>query len=177
MHCTAYDIASRSRTTRPSVWSPRPACHRPYPGRSEGACSLVPLPRQRPSRCNRQVGSCNGGFGTGSAFTHVMACTLVESPSDPFHRKLRPPRCLRRRFHCYRVERTSSRAGVAPPEVQRLSGRTITPTISVESQYTALPIPRVYDFPPPGLQIGQRANRWMSRFHIGQRCFSDSCRY
>src|SRR5271167_216075 len=50
-----------------------------------------------------------------------MACTLTESPSDPFHRKLRQLRCLRRRFDCYRVERTSSRAGVAPAEVQRLS--------------------------------------------------------
>src|SRR5215471_7007111 len=28
---------------------------------------------------------------------------------NPFHRKLRQPRCLRRRFDCYRVERTSSR--------------------------------------------------------------------
>jgi hypothetical protein len=59
-------------------------------------------------------------FGACSAFTHVMACTLAESPSDPLHRKLRPLRCLRCRFDCYRVERTSSRAGVAPAEVQRL---------------------------------------------------------
>src|ERR1039457_3278965 len=49
-----------------------------------------------------------------------MACTLAESPSDPFHRKLRQLCCLRCRFDCYRVERTSSRAGVAPAEVQRL---------------------------------------------------------
>ena len=33
-----------------------------------------------------------------------------------------------RRLDCYRVERTSSRAGVAPAEVQRLSRRTVTPT-------------------------------------------------
>src|SRR6476660_650091 len=49
-----------------------------------------------------------------------MACTLAESPGDPFHRKLRQLRCLHRRFDCYRVERTSSRAGVSPAEVQRL---------------------------------------------------------
>jgi AraC-like DNA-binding protein len=49
-----------------------------------------------------------------------MACTLAESPCDPFHRKLRQLRCLRCRFDCYRVERTSSRAGVSPAEVQRL---------------------------------------------------------
>src|SRR6266536_2852239 len=47
-----------------------------------------------------------------------MACTLAESPCDPFHRKLRQLRCLRCRFDCYRVERTSSRAGVTPAEVQ-----------------------------------------------------------
>src|SRR5262249_47356014 len=39
---------------------------------------------------------------------------------DPFHRKLRPLRCLHCRFDYYRVERTSSRAGLAPAEVQRL---------------------------------------------------------
>jgi hypothetical protein len=48
--------------------------------------------------------------------------------SDPLHRKLRQLRCLRRRFDCYRVERTSSRAGVALAEVQRLSRRTFSPT-------------------------------------------------
>src|SRR5262249_14152949 len=47
-----------------------------------------------------------------------MACTLAESPRDPFHRKLRPLRYLCSRFGCYRVERTSSRTGVAPAEVQ-----------------------------------------------------------
>ena len=46
-------------------------------------------------------------FGACSAFTHVMASALAESPSDPLHRKLRQLRCLRRRFDCYRVERTS----------------------------------------------------------------------
>jgi AraC-like DNA-binding protein len=46
--------------------------------------------------------------------------TRHQSPSDPRHRKLRQLCCLRRRFDCYRVERTSSRAGVAPAEVQRL---------------------------------------------------------
>src|ERR1039458_4230458 len=88
--------------------------------RFDRACSLVHLRRQRPSLCNSQVGSCNYFFGACSAFTRVMACTLTESPSDPLYRKLRQLRCLRCRFDCYRVERTSSRAGVAPAEVQRL---------------------------------------------------------
>src|ERR1035437_6172416 len=83
---------------------------------------LSPLPAAFP------LGSCNCFFGACSAFTHVTACTLAESPSDPLHRKLRQLRCLRCRLDCYRVERTSSRAGVAPAEVQRLSRRTISPT-------------------------------------------------
>src|SRR5579864_8392211 len=49
-----------------------------------------------------------------------MAGTLAESPGDPFHRKLRQLCCFRRRFDCYRMERTSFRAGVSPAEVQRL---------------------------------------------------------
>ena len=110
------------------VWSPMRTCHRHYPGRFDGACSLVYLHRLRPSLCNSQVGSCNCFFGACSAFTHVMACALAESPSDPLHRKLRRLRCLRRRFDCYRVERTSSRAGIAPAVVQRLSRRTVSPT-------------------------------------------------
>jgi hypothetical protein len=97
------------------AWSPMPTCHRHYPGRFDGACSLVALHRQRPSLCNSQVGPCNCFFGACSAFTHVMACTLAESPSDPLHRKLRQLRCLRRRFDCYRVERTSSRAELSQP--------------------------------------------------------------
>src|SRR6202142_4017982 len=102
-------------------------CRRHYPGRFNGTYSLVCLHCQRPSPCNSKVGSCNCFFGASSAFTHVMACTLAESPSDPFHRELRQLCCLRCRLDCYRVERTSSRAGVAPAEVKRLSRRTVTP--------------------------------------------------
>ena len=91
-------------------WSPMRTCHRHYPGRFHGACSLVHLHRLRPSLCNSQGGSCNCFFGACSAFTHVTVCTLAESPCDPLRRKLRQLRCLRCRFDCfYRVERTSSR--------------------------------------------------------------------
>jgi hypothetical protein len=76
--------------------------------------------QRRPSPISRWVGSCINRFEACSAFPHGTACTLAESPSDPFHRKLRQLRCLRCRFDCYRVERTSSRAGLAPAEVQRL---------------------------------------------------------
>ena len=109
------------------VWSPLPTCHRHYPGRPDGACSLVRLHRRRPSLCNSQVGSCNYCFGACSAFTHVTACTLAESPCDPLHRKLRQLRCLRCRFDCYRVERTSSRAEFPSAVNQRLSRRTQLP--------------------------------------------------
>jgi hypothetical protein len=39
------------------VWSPMRTCHRYYPGKFNGACSLVDLHRLRPSPCNSQVGS------------------------------------------------------------------------------------------------------------------------
>ena len=73
------------------VWSPMHTCHRHYPGRSDEVCPLVYLHRLRPSLCNSQVGSCNCFFGACSAFTHVMACTLAESPSEqqPISRAIR----------------------------------------------------------------------------------------
>ena len=110
------------------LWSPMRTCRRHYPGRFNGACPLVCLHCQRPSPRNSKVGSCNYFFEACSAFTRVTACTLAESPSDPLHRKLRQLRCLGCGFDCYRVERTSSRAGVAPAGVQRLSRRTVTST-------------------------------------------------
>jgi hypothetical protein len=45
------------------IWSPMRTCHRHYPGRFNGACSLVYLHCQRPSPCNSKVGSCNYFFG------------------------------------------------------------------------------------------------------------------
>jgi hypothetical protein len=129
------------------VWSPMRTCHRHYPGRFNGARSLVCLHCQRPSPCNSKVGSCNCFFEACSAFTHVTACTLAESPSDPFHRKLRQLRCLRCRFDCYRVERTSSRAGVAPAVVQRLSRRTVTPTSSPRRKRSGAILPTCASWP------------------------------
>ena len=68
-----------------------PTCRRHYPGRFNGACSLVDLPCQRPSPCNSKVGSCHCFFGACSAFTHVTACssrsrlaTLYTESSDSF---------------------------------------------------------------------------------------------
>src|SRR5207248_1090400 len=44
----------------------------------------------------------------------VTGCTLAKSPSDSLHQRLQQFRCLHRCSDCYRVERTSSRAGLTP---------------------------------------------------------------
>ena len=49
----------------------------------------------------------------------LYACRVAQG--DPLHRRLRRLRYLRRRFDYYRVERTSSRAGLTPAVDQRLS--------------------------------------------------------
>jgi hypothetical protein len=66
-------------------------CHRHYPGRLNGACSLICLHCQRPSPCNSKVGSCNCFFEACSAFTHVWPArsrsrqaTLSIESSDSF---------------------------------------------------------------------------------------------
>ncbi len=46
-------------------------------------CSLVHSHRLRPSPSRRRVGSCIVGFEACSAFTHVTACMLTESPMRP----------------------------------------------------------------------------------------------
>src|SRR6266481_2518828 len=86
----------------------------PIPGRSNGIYSLVRFHSLRPSHEPGRVGSCIVGFGACSAFTHVTACTLAKSPSDSLHQRLQQSRCLHCYSDCYRVERTSSRAGLTP---------------------------------------------------------------
>ena len=85
-----------------------------YLGRMDGICSLVPFHRLRPSPKPRRVGSCINVFEACSAFTHVMACLLTESLKRPSAPELQQSRCLHRCSDCYRVERTSSRAGLTP---------------------------------------------------------------
>jgi hypothetical protein len=79
--------------------------------------------QRRPSPNTPWVGSCINRFEACSAFTHVTACMLAKSPSDPLHRRLRRLRYLCRRSDCYRVERTSSRVGLSPTVDQRFSRR------------------------------------------------------
>ena len=106
------------------VWSTLPTCRRQYPGRSDGICSLVRFHPLRPSHEPGRVGSCIVGFGACSAFTHVTACTLAKSPSDSLHQRLQQSRCLHYCSDCYRVERTSSRAGIPPLWTTAFSRRT-----------------------------------------------------
>jgi len=53
------------------------------PAGSMETCSLVLSHRLRPSPNRRRVGSCIVGFEACSAFTHVTACMLTESPMRP----------------------------------------------------------------------------------------------
>src|SRR3982074_2099887 len=86
--------------------------------------SLVPFHQLRPSLEPGRVGSSIVGFGACSAFTHVTACTLAQAPSDSLYQRLQQFRCLHCCSDCYRVERTSSRAGLSPAVDHHLSRRT-----------------------------------------------------
>ena len=87
-------------------------------------CSLLQFHPLRPSPLSGRVGSRINGFEACSAFTHVTACTLTKSPSDSLHQRLQQFRCLHCCSDCYRVERTSSRAGIPPLWTTAFSRRT-----------------------------------------------------
>ena len=61
-------------------------------------------------------------------FTYVTACVFAESPSDPFHRRLRRIRYLLRRFDCYWAS-DPSQAGLSPARIHTHSRRTDTPLV------------------------------------------------
>ncbi len=105
------------------VWSPLPAVANTPAGRIE-PCSLLHFHPHRPSPKPGRVGSCISLFEACSAFTHVTACTLAKSPSDPLHQRLQQSRCLPCCSDCYRVERASSRAGLPPLWTDAFSRRT-----------------------------------------------------
>jgi len=67
--------------------------------------ALLPR-RRRPSPKDTRVGALITLFEACSAFTHVTACLLAESPCDPLLRGLRRLRYLHRRLDCYRLERS-----------------------------------------------------------------------
>src|SRR5439155_25405911 len=92
-------------------------CHLAPPPRRHTPLSHLRLPGGMRSLLRGSLAITTTGLSPASGYrlsrhtTHVMACTLAESPSDPFHRKLRQLRCLRCRFDCYRVERTQFPGG------------------------------------------------------------------
>ena len=97
-----------------SLCLPVHACRRHHPGRYDENYSLissiaVSLPRQ------------GSGSAPASLFSRLVRRSFTLQPAcspnrlyDPLHRRLQRPRYLSRCFGCYRVERTSSRAGMFP---------------------------------------------------------------
>ena len=73
----------------------------------------------------------HGGSAPALGVSRPARCSLTLQPTcsrsrlnGPLHRRLRRLRYLCRRCDCYRVERTSSRAGLTPAGKHRLSRRT-----------------------------------------------------
>ena len=93
---------------------PLHTCHRQYPGAAVAGTTL-PFSRNDLSlpRIDWQVGPHITLFEACSAFTHVAACILAKSPSDPLHRRLQPLRYLHDCSGCFRREQ-NRRAGFAP---------------------------------------------------------------
>ena len=93
-----------------------------------------PVPRQdrwnlirsyRPIDCSLPLKTGGSAFAlvVSRPAQRLLGLRPARSPSrhrDPLHRRLQRLRCLRRCFDCYRVERTSSRAGLSPAVDQRL---------------------------------------------------------
>lgn len=102
-------------------------------------CMPSPIPRQdrrdrfaRYSLFDSNLPRFIGGSAPALSFSRPAQCSLTLRPAalpsrlrDPFHRRLQRLRCLRHCFGCYRAERSSSRAGLAPTVDQCLSRRTM----------------------------------------------------
>jgi hypothetical protein len=63
-------------------------------------------------------------FEACTAFTYVTACLLAESPSDPFHRRLRQYRYRYCRSDCYRPEQEEAGWDLHPLKNHAFSRRT-----------------------------------------------------
>src|ERR1019366_5255349 len=89
------------------------ACRRHYPGRPDGTDSLITAPSSS-AFPRLQLGRLlHYQFrGLLSVHSRYNLQTRQVALCDPLHRRLRRPCCLRRRSDCYRVERSSSRAGL-----------------------------------------------------------------
>src|ERR1700741_415940 len=102
------------------------ACRRHYPGRLDGTDSLITAPPTS-TFPTLQLGRLLHHIFRGllSVHSRYNLQTRRVALCDPLHRRLRRFCCLHRRSDCYRVERSSSRAGLSPAVVQRLSRRTV----------------------------------------------------
>jgi hypothetical protein len=90
------------------------ACRRHYPGRTDGTDSLITAPSTSafPILQLGQLLHCQFR-GLLSVHSRYDLQTRQVALSDPLHRRLRRLCCLHRRSDCYRVERSSSRAGLS----------------------------------------------------------------
>src|SRR5260370_9678923 len=102
------------------------ACRRHYPGRTDGTDSLFAAPPIS-TFPTLQLGRLLHYIFRGllSVHSRYNLQTRRVALCDPLHRRLRRLCCLHRRSDRYRVERSSSRAGLSPAVVQRLSRRTV----------------------------------------------------
>src|ERR1700739_3088942 len=97
------------------------ACRRHYPGRFDGTDSLITAPPTS-TFPTLQLGRLLHYIFRGllSVHSRYNLQTRRVALCDPLHRRLRRLCCLHRRSDCYRVERSSSRAGLSPAVDQRL---------------------------------------------------------
>jgi hypothetical protein len=102
------------------------ACRRHYPGRIDGTDSLIASPSTSAFPTLQLGQLLHYQFrGLLGVYSRYDLQTRQVALCDPLHRRLRRLCCLYRRSDCYRVERSSSRAGLSPAVVQRLSRRTV----------------------------------------------------
>ncbi len=90
------------------------ACRRHYPGRIDETDSLIPAPSSA-AFARLQLGRLLHYIFRGllSVHSRYNLQTRQVALCDPLHRRLRRLCCLHRRSDCYRVERSSSRAGLS----------------------------------------------------------------
>jgi hypothetical protein len=90
------------------------ACRRHYPGRTDGTDSLITAPSTS-AFPRLQLGQLLHYQFRGLLSVHLRydLQTRQVALCDPLHRRLRRLCCLHRRSDCYRVERSSSRAGLS----------------------------------------------------------------
>jgi hypothetical protein len=96
------------------VCSTMSACRRHYPGRIDGTDSLITAPSTS-AFPTLQLGRLLHYIFRGllSVHSRYNLQTRQVALCDPLHRRLQRLRCLHRRSDCYRVERSSSRAGLS----------------------------------------------------------------